>query len=700
MFSKVRSAMGHRRARERRREPDGTEETESKPGHRAEETTDTDREGSRSERPPGIVNRSTVDTSGRQATAGDVRGEEGGVGPASGYVGYERGPDRAALSARYGMAVRRSEAERLRRLESKHGSDQVGRWADEGMPVDTMGRPRDMRAFRERQAGRPEEVPADIERQNEASRRRNVDRSRESGPAGETGVPDVVRSVVSSRGRSMEETIQREMESKMGGEFGDVQVHTGPEAAAAAESLGARAFTVGNHIAFNRGEYSPDSEEGKRVLAHELTHVRQQAGRAVSLLAKADADRHGAALGDGVHVQPKLEVSSPDDPAEREAERVAERVVRMDDPVEDGERDERERDTDTQRSRVERSGEELSEEAESTVRNAVKSGGKPLPADRRSTLEAKMGADFSDVRVHTGPDADEAARSIHAEAFTVGTDIAFAKGNYAPESTAGRELLAHELTHVVQQGSGAQRAIHLQQQQQKQRPTGESSGADTEQNQGTWTWEIARRNGATSFSGSRTDLEEFDWGYLGVGQHIHSRLERDATLGYNGYINVFDRGEVDSEREMVEVGLEVSSRFSVPESFLNYLPPEWSANSEYEASSAAAGAWNIHESSGGIAPTTATHDHDSVGNPEAIGPLSTKALITKYEATEYSERLKEINIGAQAAINVGGSISHSGGVSASAKGVGVSMSSTLSHDAGVSITKEAEFTVEGRLEQP
>jgi tellurite resistance protein len=89
-----------------------------------------------------------------------------------------------------------------------------------------------------------------------------------------------------------------------------------------------------------------------------------------------------------------------------------------------------------------------------------------------------------------------------------------------------------------------------------------------------------------------------------------------------------------------------------------------------------------------------------VGNPEAIGPLSTKALITKYEATEYSERLKEVNIGAQAAINVGGSISHSGGVSASAKGVGVSMSSTLSHDAGVSITKEAEFTVEGRLEQP
>ncbi len=685
--------MGHKRARERRREPGDIEETESKPEHRAEDTTDTDRLRSA----PGIVNRSTTDTSGRQATAGDVRGEEGSVGPGSGYVDYERGPDRAALSARYGMAVRRSEAERLRRLESEHGSDQVGRWADEGMPVDTMGRPRDMQAFREQQAGRPEAVLADIERQNEASRQRNVDRSQENGPVGETGVLDVVRSVVSSQGGSMEETVQREMESKMGGEFGDVQIHTGPEAAAAAESLDARAFTVGNHIAFNRGEYSPDSGEGKRVLAHELTHVRQQAGRAVSLLEKADADRHRAALGDGVHVQPRLEVSSPDDPAEREAERVAERVVRMDDPGEDGERDEMGRDTDTRRSRVERSGEELSEEAESTVRNAVKSGGKPLPADRRSTLEAKMGADFSDVRVHTGPDADEAARSIHAEAFTVGTDIAFAKGNYAPESTAGRELLAHELTHVVQQGSGAQRAIHLQ--QQKQRPTGESSGADTEQNQGTWTWEIVRRNGATSFSGSRTDLEEFDTSYLGVGQHIHSSLERDATLGYNGYINAFDRGEVDSEREMVEVGLEVSSRFSVPESFLNFLPPEMTANSEYAASSAAAGAWNIHESSGGIAPTTPTHDHDSVGNPEATGPLSTKALITKYEATEYSERLKEVNIGAQAVINVGGSISHSGGVSASAKGVGVSMSSTLSHDAGVSITKEAEFTVEGRLEQ-
>jgi len=74
------------------------------------------------------------------------------------------------------------------------------------------------------------------------------------------------------------------MEDRMGESFDDVRVHTGPTAAQACESINARAFTVGNHVAFNRGEYDPESAEGQHVIAHELAHVRQQTDGAVSML--------------------------------------------------------------------------------------------------------------------------------------------------------------------------------------------------------------------------------------------------------------------------------------------------------------------------------------------------------------------------------------------------------------------------------
>ena len=78
-------------------------------------------------------------------------------------------------------------------------------------------------------------------------------------------------------------------------------------------------------------------------------------------------------------------------------------------------------------------------------------GGTGLDSDARADLEQRMGQDFSDVRVHNGPDADGLSRAVQAEAFTTGSDIFFRDGNYRPESSEGRQLLAHELTHVVQQ---------------------------------------------------------------------------------------------------------------------------------------------------------------------------------------------------------------------------------------------------------
>ncbi|MBI1295699.1 DUF4157 domain-containing protein [bacterium] len=92
-----------------------------------------------------------------------------------------------------------------------------------------------------------------------------------------------------------------------------------------------------------------------------------------------------------------------------------------------------------------------------SIQNA-KGGGQPLHDGVRSSMEQGFGADFSGVRVHTGGQADALNRSLNAKAFTTGKDIFFGKGQYNPGSSGGQELIAHELTHTVQQGAaGVQR---------------------------------------------------------------------------------------------------------------------------------------------------------------------------------------------------------------------------------------------------
>jgi hypothetical protein len=87
-----------------------------------------------------------------------------------------------------------------------------------------------------------------------------------------------------------------------------------------------------------------------------------------------------------------------------------------------------------------------------------KGSGAPLGSDVRAKMESKLGADLSSVRVHTGGDSAKAASDFGARAFTVGSDVHFNAGQFAPGSKEGDKLLAHELTHVVQgQRSGVQR---------------------------------------------------------------------------------------------------------------------------------------------------------------------------------------------------------------------------------------------------
>jgi hypothetical protein len=93
--------------------------------------------------------------------------------------------------------------------------------------------------------------------------------------------------------------------------------------------------------------------------------------------------------------------------------------------------------------------------APSIVHDVLRSPGHPLDTNTRAFVEPRFGHDFSRVRVHADAEAADSARAVNALAYTVGHHVVFGSGQYAPWSSAGRRLLAHELAHVVQQGGSA-----------------------------------------------------------------------------------------------------------------------------------------------------------------------------------------------------------------------------------------------------
>ena len=150
-----------------------------------------------------------------------------------------------------------------------------------------------------------------------------------------------------------------------------------------------------------------------------------------------------------LHTQ--VEVSQPGDALEHEADRVAEQVLRMPQP----DRPDKTEAHETSGLRLSRyasdSSAESSPEVPSIVQDVVGSPGEPLDPATRAFMEPRFGQDFSSVRVHSGAAAEQSAREVNASAYTVGHDIVFAPGHYTPHTPAGRRLLAHELTHVMQQ---------------------------------------------------------------------------------------------------------------------------------------------------------------------------------------------------------------------------------------------------------
>ncbi len=97
----------------------------------------------------------------------------------------------------------------------------------------------------------------------------------------------------------------------------------------------------------------------------------------------------------------------------------------------------------------------LQDEEPSPVHEVINSGGgQPLDPGVRADMEARLGHDFGDVRVHHDARAEESAKAVNAHAYTVGSNIVFQRDRYDPSSEGGRVTLAHELTHVIQQRTG------------------------------------------------------------------------------------------------------------------------------------------------------------------------------------------------------------------------------------------------------
>jgi hypothetical protein len=168
-------------------------------------------------------------------------------------------------------------------------------------------------------------------------------------------------------------------------------------------------------------------------------------------------------------IQAKLRVSQPGDPYEREADRVAEQVMRMslagesNVPIKNSNNEKINRkcksceEEKSRENKVYRKTSSynnklgFSDNAKQDTNYDIHGKDSQLDIPTRTYMESQFGYDFTDVRIHTDEKADKFARSVNALAFTLGNDVFFGGGNYNPMTLEGKRLIAHELTHVLQQ---------------------------------------------------------------------------------------------------------------------------------------------------------------------------------------------------------------------------------------------------------
>jgi flagellar motor protein MotB len=185
--------------------------------------------------------------------------------------------------------------------------------------------------------------------------------------------------------------------------------------------------------------------------------------------------------------QPKLSINQPNDIYEQEADAMAEKVMQPGDhlqnqntffkPSVSGVQRKCAHCEEEEKKQVQRKETDVTTTASSKTENYISSisgNGNKLSPDERHFFEPKLGSDLSNVRIHTGSQANESAKSINALAYTHENNIVFADNQYQPSTDSGKKLLAHELTHVMQQSQNIAPAI--------QRQPGDNADANADEN--------------------------------------------------------------------------------------------------------------------------------------------------------------------------------------------------------------------------
>jgi hypothetical protein len=192
-----------------------------------------------------------------------------------------------------------------------------------------------------------------------------------------------------------------------------------------------------------------------------------------------------------------------------------------------------------------------------------KGGGQPLSDSTRAFFEQRFGNDFSSVRVHADHKADESAKSINAQAYTLGNDIVFSQGRYPPDAESGKRLLGHELTHVLQQRIGGLASHGLLQKQIASEKAGDVAKSVVGEITGT----PLRRPGVMACT-KKSPNEQ----YLRKAPKPRTKNNLVSTLFYNERIFVEEKG--GSKNEWYKITTPKGFRGWVPKISVALDPPE------------------------------------------------------------------------------------------------------------------------------
>jgi hypothetical protein len=270
-------------------------------------------------------------------------------------------------------------------------------------------------------------------------------------------------------------------------------------------------------------------------------------GEASGLTGECEECRKKKILG----LQTKLRINEPCDAYEREADRVAEQVL-----AEPAHADVSSAPLRIQRYAGSPSGEAM---APASVDRTLASPGSPLEPALRRDMEQRFGHDFSRVRVHSGTAAEQSAQDVNAYAYTAGHSIVFKAGRFDPRTYAGRALLAHELTHVIQQrGAGSaspiEHSIQRKPAPQSHKKRVIAIHAEPHKLDGARAY-VAGEPGSIEIILRKNELDQGSYGYLkrDLPQTAFEEYEREDHDGRAGFVWRLPKGMVGADRIAVEI---------------------------------------------------------------------------------------------------------------------------------------------------